>query len=225
MFVLVRGIFGKRWKVLFIGVNIHSYCDTVQRLLLASFYHANDIHLYYNMSSFIWKGRQLEPIFGPKRFAILIIILALVSNILMVAISVGLSEVFQNSDSMHTCAVGFSAVLFALKVIITETSPSNNKWIYWSELLFIQMIVPNASFLGHLCGILAGLLYTHHYLDALFIIPEQIVDSLVQTQQQPAASQNNQYQSYDSTYNQQQQYNNYQNYQPGRRRVVNGVLY
>ncbi len=30
--------------------------------------------------------------------------------------------------------------------------------VYWVELIIIQILVPNASFLGHLCGILAGLL-------------------------------------------------------------------
>lgn len=29
----------------------------------------------------------------------------------------------------------------------------------WAELVVAQLLIPNASFFGHLCGILAGLLY------------------------------------------------------------------
>lgn len=37
--------------------------------------------------------------------------------------------------------------------------PVSSQWAYWAELVVIQVLVPNASFLGHLCGILAGQLY------------------------------------------------------------------
>lgn len=33
------------------------------------------------------------------------------------------------------------------------------QYVCWAELLYLQLLVPNASFMGHLCGILAGLLY------------------------------------------------------------------
>ena len=64
-----------------------------------------------------------------------------------------------------------AGVVFALKVITTmETSyytqtsiagirmPS--KYAPWAELVLIHILVPNASFMGHLAGILAGLTYT-----------------------------------------------------------------
>lgn len=74
---------------------------------------------------------------------------------------------------------GFSAVLFAIKVVLTQQSSSSRsryiscdyfikssvmgfvvptKYVYWFELVLIQVLVPNASFIGHLCGILTGLL-------------------------------------------------------------------
>lgn len=65
-------------------------------------------------------------------------------------------------------AVGFSGVLFAMKVVLN--SPSENytyvhglvvpaRYAAWAELVLIQMFVPGVSFLGHLGGILAGILY------------------------------------------------------------------
>ena len=97
------------------------------------------------------------------------------------------------SAQVRTCAVGFSAVLFALKVVSTWNSRGSGevagirlpvrpsravrstlvcssfaclppfapqmRWLCWGELLWIQLISPNVSFLGHLAGILAGILY------------------------------------------------------------------
>lgn len=34
------------------------------------------------------------------------------------------------------------------------------RYAAWIELVLIHLLVPNASFMGHLSGILAGLLYT-----------------------------------------------------------------
>ena len=36
--------------------------------------------------------------------------------------------------------------------------PVPSKHVYWAELLLISIISPNASFMGHLSGIIAGLL-------------------------------------------------------------------
>lgn len=38
--------------------------------------------------------------------------------------------------------------------------PVPSKYIFWAELVLIQLITPNVSFVGHLAGILVGLLYT-----------------------------------------------------------------
>lgn len=65
-------------------------------------------------------------------------------------------------------AVGFSGVLFAMKVVLNSRSEDYSyvhgvivpsRYAAWAELVLIQMFVPGVSFLGHLGGILAGLLY------------------------------------------------------------------
>ena len=33
------------------------------------------------------------------------------------------------------------------------------QYVTWAELIYIQLLTPNASFLGHLAGILAGILH------------------------------------------------------------------
>lgn len=67
-------------------------------------------------------------------------------------------------------AVGFSGVLFAMKVVLNSQSDNYtqvygiivpSRFAAWVELILIQMFVPGVSFLGHLGGILAGILYMH----------------------------------------------------------------
>lgn len=77
-----------------------------------------------------------------------------------------------------------AGVLFALKVITTaETGartayimgiPVPSKYAAWAELVAIHLLVPNASFLGHLAGILAGCAYMSSPLG-------RVVDYFIQT--------------------------------------------
>lgn len=64
-------------------------------------------------------------------------------------------------SSYHSCAVGFSAVLFSLKYVLNATSAGHTnvggfnvptRQAAWAELVLISLMSPNASFLGHLCG-------------------------------------------------------------------------
>lgn len=140
----------------------------LKRLWLSAFYHVDDTHLVYNMISLLWKGAQLETTLGSGKFAAMIAVLLGLSHGLAVVSSLLLSFLTRSPTSYYSCAVGFSGVLFALKVVLNYNSPSYtniygllvpSRYAAWVELLFIQMFVPGTSFVGHLCGILAGLIY------------------------------------------------------------------
>lgn len=78
---------------------------------------------------------------------------------------------------LHVVCLLLIGVLFALKVITTAETPSGtayimgmpvpSKYAAWAELLAIHLLVPNASFMGHLAGILAGCLYTSTFVGSL----------------------------------------------------------
>lgn len=80
-----------------------------------------------------------------------------------------------------------TGVIFALKVLTTHASPSNSqsfmgiyvssKYTYWIELIIIQMVSPNASIIGHLSGILVGLMY----VTVSFALPFQMLVNFVET--------------------------------------------
>lgn len=146
----------------------------LNRLILPAFMHADDRHLYYNMLSLCWKGINLERELGSSEFLQLVAFSLVVSHSLMIALAHGLylSGFHDYQSGYNTCAIGFSAVLFSLKYVWNQMCPEVNnvmgfavpsKYAAWAELVVISLITPNASFIGHLSGILAGILYLHGY--------------------------------------------------------------
>ncbi|KAK8342817.1 hypothetical protein V6Z11_A08G267200 [Gossypium hirsutum] len=105
----------------------------MKRFFLSVFYHVDESHLVYNMMSLLWKGIQLETSMGSTEFASMVVAL------------LGLSQVILNSHSENFTNVHGLIV------------PA--RYAAWAELILIQMFVPRVSFLGHLGGILAGILY------------------------------------------------------------------
>jgi rhomboid domain-containing protein 1 len=141
------------------------------RIVLSSIIHADDVHLYYNMLSLCWKGINLEKDMGSGPFLKLVVYSLLCSHTLLVILAFLLDRLAfaSNISGFHSCAVGFSAVLFSLKYVWNSQSPGSSTYVggiqvptryaAWLELALISLMTPNASFLGHLAGILAGVLY------------------------------------------------------------------
>ncbi|KAI3424345.1 hypothetical protein D9Q98_009898 [Chlorella vulgaris] len=154
--MLPKSVFGGQWG----------------RLFWSPFLHGDNMHLYFNMSSLLWKGSQLEPQLGTLAFARLVAELAFVGNFLYLAAAALLAQQLPalGFPLMRTCCVGFSGVLFGMKVVLNSRTPGwsqiygvplPTKYACWGELVVAQLMVPQASFTGHLCGILAGLLYVY----------------------------------------------------------------
>ncbi|XP_060049691.1 rhomboid-related protein 4 isoform X2 [Erinaceus europaeus] len=142
-----------------------------QRLLLSPLHHADDWHLYFNMASLLWKGISLERRLGSKWFAYLITTFSLLTGVVYLILEFALAEFMNDPDFKRSCAVGFSGVLFALKVLNNHYCPGGcvnvlgfpvpNKYACWAELVAIHFFSPGTSFAGHLAGILVGLMYVH----------------------------------------------------------------
>lgn len=142
-----------------------------KRLIFGTLVHASDMHLYFNMISLLWKGVFLEKKFKSQYFAYLLTVFTVLTSVTLVGLNWLMSEVLgDKSYELSHCAVGFSGVIFALKVLATHYTPPGfhlalgfipvpSKYIYWVELGLIQLIYPNASFTGHLAGILVGMMY------------------------------------------------------------------
>ncbi|KAL3727917.1 hypothetical protein ACJRO7_032633 [Eucalyptus globulus] len=142
-----------------------------KRFFLSAFYHVNESHLLYNMLSLLWKGIQLESSMGSAEFASMVATLLAMSQGITLMLAKSLVIFFDYERPYYSeYTVGFSGVLFAMKVILNSQSENYTyvhglvvpaRYAAWAELVLIQMFVPGVSFLGHLGGILAGILYLH----------------------------------------------------------------
>jgi len=87
------------------------YRDDWRRLILAAFYHADDMHLYFNMTSLLWKGLRLEKRYGSAHFGCMIAVFAALVNILLVAFNMVAEHVTHDGSYIAQCAVGFSGIV------------------------------------------------------------------------------------------------------------------
>lgn len=173
MVVLFLRIIHVPWTLSDVCLSARSVLDTwdIKRMTISTFEHADDMHLYYNMVSFLWKGMSLENRFTSQWFAFLLIVFAFLINVVYIILAFVVSNLLGDMSYLDQCAVGFSGVVFALKVLTTHYMPYGmssvagilipRRWAVWFELVLIQILVPNVSGLGHLAGILVGLAYVH----------------------------------------------------------------
>ncbi|XP_034684819.1 rhomboid-like protein 14, mitochondrial [Vitis riparia] len=165
----------------------------LKRFLLSPFYHMDEAHLVYNMMSLLWKGIQLETSMGSAEFASMVATLLGMSQGITLLLAKSLLLFFDYERAYYSqFAVGFSGVLFAMKVVLNSQSADYTyvhglivptRHAAWVELILIQMFVPGVSFLGHLGGILAGILYlrlkgTYSGSDPLTILFKGLADAL-----------------------------------------------
>nr|XP_014277312.1 rhomboid-related protein 4-like isoform X2 [Halyomorpha halys] len=165
-----------KWDVCISGHKIWNKQD-FRPLILSTIEHADDMHLYYNMISYLVKGRSLENKYGSSNFALILTIISLMTSGLYVILAVVGSILLGNNAIMSSCAIGFSGVIFALKFITTHEDSEGFRYIQgirvptkyatWVELIAIHILVPNASFMGHFAGVLAGILYTKTFLGTI----------------------------------------------------------
>ncbi|XP_072349314.1 rhomboid-related protein 4-like isoform X2 [Scyliorhinus torazame] len=133
-----------------LSVNTTFYACEWQRLLLAPLHHIDVDHLGFNMASLVWKGSKLERRVGSARFMFSILIFGLLTGVAYLSIKAALACLLTDRFNMD-CAVGFSGILFALKVINNGHSTDGNipgpflikrRDACWTELILIHMLSP-----------------------------------------------------------------------------------
>eukprot|EP01097_Dermamoeba_algensis_P010212 TRINITY_DN7455_c0_g1_i1.p1 TRINITY_DN7455_c0_g1~~TRINITY_DN7455_c0_g1_i1.p1 ORF type:complete len:252 (-),score=17.84 TRINITY_DN7455_c0_g1_i1:10-765(-) len=135
------------------------------RFISSSLSHISIIHLVFNVAS-LWSCRQLEIIKGQLYYVKSSVILAFFSLILMMCMQYILIRFFHKNEQLHVFSLGYSCVVFGLMSILCMMTPEYRFNILgvsvpitiapFSSLIFTQLLVPNASFIGHLAGVLVG---------------------------------------------------------------------
>ena len=129
---------------------------------------------------------MLEHVVGSFNFAWLIFSFTLTTGAVLTAMSILLDPFFPSYHFPHTCAIGFSGVLFALNTILPHVlvQPEQSdvygfrvptKYVTIAELGLISLLVPNASFLGHLAGIIVGFMFISRRFAFWFQMPELLL--------------------------------------------------
>ncbi|XP_064470192.1 rhomboid-related protein 4-like [Ornithodoros turicata] len=161
-----------------VGVEPVVFKDEWWRIFCGPLEHADSLHLYCNMVSFIWKGTILETELGSRTFMYVLCAFTVLTGLMFVLLEY-ICGVFIDKGHFDRCAVGFSSVVFSLKVLNNHYFPGKTPrilnidlalpsgYVVWVELVVNQIISPNSSFIGHLSGILIGLLFVY-FIEPMF---------------------------------------------------------
>uniref|UniRef100_A0A7I4EAD2 UBA domain-containing protein n=1 Tax=Physcomitrium patens TaxID=3218 RepID=A0A7I4EAD2_PHYPA len=137
-------------------------------------FHASILHLVFNMLALAPIGSGLERILGSVRYLHVLFIMATSNALIEVVIAylAAYNPVHPYPGLMYECGIGFSGVIFSMIVMETSLNPVQTrsvfgffsvpaKWYPWALLVLFQLLMPRASLLGHLAGILSGFAYTY----------------------------------------------------------------
>lgn len=140
------------------------------RIITSAFSHISVIHLVFNMSA-LWSLGVVERLdhmgLGLKFYLHYTILLVLLSGLLVLGIYHVLIGKFKLDYFRRVTAVGYSCVVFGWMTILAVKQPSSKLELFgflslpisfapFESLIFTSIIVPQASFIGHLSGIIVG---------------------------------------------------------------------
>ncbi|BFI29677.1 rhomboid-related protein 4 [Marchantia polymorpha subsp. ruderalis] len=156
----------------------------VYRLYTSVVFHASIFHVVFNMLALVPIGSGLERIMGSVRFLHIIFLLATSNGVIHIGLAylAAHNPVYIYPDLSVECGIGFSGVIFALIVIETSLSGTQNRSIFgfftvpakmypWALLFLFQLLMPSVSLLGHLSGILSGFAYTFGWFNMFMLAP------------------------------------------------------
>lgn len=156
-------------RALLLDVARGYWPSVARRVVLSTIAHADDMHLYYNVTSLLVKGVSMEAKFGSETLAWFVVYATLMSALLSVAAGAALESLGLSAG----CAVGFSGILFAMKVVLNHTTHApdsterSSVWgvrvaarhAHWLEIVVSSYVNPRSSFVVHAAGAAAGLLW------------------------------------------------------------------
>lgn len=140
------------------------------RLITSAFSHISVLHLVFNMSA-LWSLGVVEQLghigLGVEFYLQYTLVLVVLSGALVLGAYHVLIQKFRIDYFRRVTAVGYSCVVFGWMTILAVKQPSSKLDLFgflslpisfapFESLIFTSIIVPQASFVGHLSGIIVG---------------------------------------------------------------------
>lgn len=140
------------------------------RIITSAFSHISVLHLVFNMSA-LWSLGVVEQLghigLGVDFYLQYTLILLILSGVLVLIAYHVLIQKFKLEYFRRVTAVGYSCVVFGWMTILAVKQPSTKLNLFgvlslpisfapFESLIFTSIIVPQASFIGHLSGIIVG---------------------------------------------------------------------
>jgi membrane associated rhomboid family serine protease len=162
------------------------------RFFTSNFLHGSPTHILFNMLTLYGLGDEFERRVGTARFLHWLSTLATLGGLLDCILCTALFNI-PWLPFFRSCSIGLSGFLFSLMIDQTSRMDASRslplfcgtfsvpvRFYPWA-LLLVLALFPGVSFVGHLAGILVGLLYTRGYLNWLDINDSLIdkIDSLI----------------------------------------------
>lgn len=139
------------------------------RMIASNIFHLNFPHFFFNMIGFYKISSIIEMIYG-KKYWIIIFVIGIFSNIINILISLLGIYFYKNYYTYYTHYLGLSNIIFGIRAlyyhklntnVVVFGQIVNSRYVVWIELFFVNFLIPNSSFLGHLSGITSGLLLSN----------------------------------------------------------------
>lgn len=140
------------------------------RIITSAFSHISILHLVFNMSA-LWSLGVVEQLgnmgLGVEFYLHYTLMLVVLSGVLVLWAYHVLVQKFKLEYFRRVTAVGYSCVVFGWMTILSVKQPSSKlelsgflslpiSFAPFESLIFTSIIVPQASFIGHLSGIIVG---------------------------------------------------------------------
>jgi membrane associated rhomboid family serine protease len=140
------------------------------RIITSAFSHVSVVHLVFNMSA-LWSLGAVEQLghvgLGVEYYLHYTVVLVVLSGLLVLGIYHVMIQRFKVEYFRRVTAVGYSCVVFGWMTILAAKQPSSKLNLFgvlslpisfapFESLIFTAIMVPQASFIGHLSGIIVG---------------------------------------------------------------------
>ena len=190
------------------------------RLFTSEITHGSPGHIMFNMVTFMLWGTDLEKYYGTAFYASVNVVIGIISNFLTIGIQFAQAYYFPVTVAgcevggprmLLRCGIGYSNILFGLMMLEAFMGDDTHRdlfcikvrkaYIPWIWMVLIQVCIPQASFIGHLTGIIAALLIKNCGLS--FALPKyEWIDSFESSNQGLVSSIDHHFKYYNASQNQ-----------------------